>query len=109
MRDFFTGLTHRNGEVSTKKIFYGVAGAASTFIIVYEALKLPTPDGMDDWAFIWLFAIYLVTVGGFDVILEMMRLVISFKNGTVAPTVKVVEETNKKTTTTEAGQQPVQQ
>jgi hypothetical protein len=36
---------------------------------------------MEDWAFICLYATYLITVGGFEIILKMMAMIIEFKNG----------------------------
>lgn len=79
---FIRGITHRNGEPSSKKFWYNVAGLAATAIILYLAYTLPTERGMEDWVFVWLFAIYLVTVGGFEVILQMMRMMLEWKNGT---------------------------
>lgn len=78
---FVKGLTHRNGEPSSKKFWYNIAALVASIVIIWEGYKLPTVDGMDDWSFIWLFAIYLITVGGFEVILEMMRLAITWKTG----------------------------
>lgn len=78
---FVKDITHRNGEGSSKKLWYNLACLAATAVLLRLAWKLSTADGMEDWTFVWLFAIYLVTVGGFDVILEMMRLVIQWKTG----------------------------
>ena len=77
--EFIRGLTHRNGMASSKKTWFNGACLTATAIMAWLAYKLPTVDGMDDWAFIWLFAIYLVTVGGFDVLLEMMKLALQWK------------------------------
>lgn len=81
MKKFLTDITSRNGAVSSKKFWYNVAGATGTGVVVWLAYKLPTPDGMDDMTYVWLFGIYLLTVGGFDVILETMRLLVQFKSG----------------------------
>ena len=79
-------ISQRDGKLSSKRFWYNAAGLASTLIIVYLAWTLPTVNGMEDWVFVWVFAVYLITVGGFEVILEMMRLAIQWKN--CSPSVK---------------------
>lgn len=70
-------ITHRDGKGSSKKVWYNIAGLTSTIIVLWVCYK----DTMEDYSFICLFAIYLVTVGGFEVMLRMMAMVIAFKNG----------------------------
>lgn len=78
---FFKEFVSRNGEGSSKKLWYNGACAVASVIMVYLAWTLPTERGIDDSIFVWLFAVYLGTVGGFDVILEIMRLFIQLKTG----------------------------
>lgn len=74
---FFTDLFYRDGKGDQKKTFYNVAGVTATACLLWACYK----DNMEDYAFICLFSVYLVTVGGFEVMLKMMSMVIEFKNG----------------------------
>jgi predicted outer membrane lipoprotein len=98
---FIKDITSRNGEGSSKKLWYNGACLVSSIVVIRLAWTLPTEYGMEDWAFVWLLGVFLVCVGGFDVILEMMRLAIQWKSGTPAPSTVTVEESNKKITTKE--------
>lgn len=79
--NFIKDITHRDGKGSSKKFWYNIACLTATVVILWTAYKLPTAEGMDDWVFIWLFGIYLVTAGGFDVILEVLRLILQLRTG----------------------------
>lgn len=72
---FLKDITHRDGEGSSKKLWYNVACGAATVIMLWEAFQLPSAYGMDDWAFIWLFGVFLLSVGGFEVLLQVVRLI----------------------------------
>ena len=74
---FLKDITGRDGKFSSKKVWYNVAGFASTACLLWIAYK----DTFEDYAFICLYAVYLVTVGGFEVMLKMMAMIIEFKNG----------------------------
>ena len=78
---FIMDITHRDGSGSSKKLWYNLACMTATVVLLWCAWALPSDKGLEDWAFIWLFAIYLVTVGGFEVLLKMMTLVVAWKGG----------------------------
>jgi hypothetical protein len=80
---FIKDITSRNGEGSSKKLWYNGACLFSTIMMLYITYKQPTEYGFEDWAYVCLVLVYLGCVGGFDVILEMMRLLVQFKNGSV--------------------------
>ena len=73
----FYDITHRNGQGSSKKVWYNVAGLTSTIIILWICYK----DTMEDYAFICLFMTYLLTVGGFEVILKITQMIVDIKSG----------------------------
>lgn len=75
------GLIHRNGEVSSKKVFFCVACAVATVILLWVTYHQHLEYGMTDEWFVALFMVYLVTVGGFEVIPKMLAMLIEFKNG----------------------------
>lgn len=87
---FFKSIVYRDGASSSKKLWYHGACAVACVIMLYLAFTLPTDRGMEDWTFVWLFAIFMLTVGGFDVILQALKLIIEWKNG--KPAQEVVEE-----------------
>lgn len=74
---FLKDITHRDGKGSSKKIWYNGAALAATCVLLWVCYK----DNMEDWAFITLYAIYLCTVGGFEVVLKMLDMMIKLKNG----------------------------
>lgn len=78
---FIKDLTHRNGQGSSKKFWYNMACFTATVVMLWIASKLPTEFGMDDWIFVVLFGVYLITVGGFEVILEVAKLFIQWRTG----------------------------
>lgn len=77
---FLHDLTHRNGQGSSKKFWYNISALTSTIILLWICYK----DTMEDYAFIFLFMAYLLTVGGFEVILKMTQMVIDLKSGTTS-------------------------
>jgi hypothetical protein len=93
---YFKDIFYRDGQGSTERTWYNVAGLAATFVVIYLACYTHEAGGVDIWAYVWIFAIYLITVGGFKVLLEMMRLLVSWKTGIVPATT----ETTKTTTET---------
>lgn len=74
---FFKDITHRDNRGSSKKLWFNMACLTATFVLGWVCYK----DNMEDWAFICLYATYLITVGGFEIILKMMAMIIEFKNG----------------------------
>lgn len=78
---FLRDITYRDGSGSSKKVWYNMSCLSATIIILWTGYKLPTEQGMDDWTYIWLFAIYLCTVGGFEVVLQILKLIVQWKNG----------------------------
>ena len=91
---FFVDIMKRDGKYSSKKVFYNVAGITATIALLWVTYK----DTMEDYAFICLFSVYLVTVGGFEVMLKMMAMIIEFKNGrsTTTTTATYKETTDDK-------------
>ena len=87
---FFVDIMKRDGKYSSKKVFYNVAGVAATVVLLWLAYK----DTMEDYAFICLYSVYLVTVGGFEVMLKMMAMIIEFKNGRSTTTITETKEEN---------------
>ena len=94
--NYFKDIFYRDGSGSTERTWYNIAGLATTLVVLYLPFYIHEKDGVDVWAYVWIFAIYLVTVGGFKVLLEMMRLLVSWKTGVVPATT----ETTKTTTET---------
>jgi len=74
---FFREMFSRDGTISSKKFWYSAAALTATICLLWVTYK----DNMDDWIYVCLFCIYLVTVGGFEVMLKMMAMVIEFKTG----------------------------
>jgi hypothetical protein len=72
---FLHDLTHRDGQASTKKFFYAMACTVATICLVWITYR----DTMEDWAYITLFLVYLLTVGGFEVILKMAQMIVDIK------------------------------
>jgi hypothetical protein len=97
---YFKDIFYRDGQGSTERTWYNVAGLAATFVVVYLACYTHEAGGVDIWAYVWIFAIYLITVGGFKVLLEMMRLLVSWKTGVVPSVVTETVDTSKSKTTT---------
>lgn len=74
---FLKDITHRDDKGSSKKLWYNGAALTATIVLLWVAYK----DNMEDWAFITFYAVYLGTVGGFEVVLKIMDMLIQFKNG----------------------------
>lgn len=74
---FLRDITSRDGKASSKKLWFNIACFTSTVIVTWMAYL----HCMEDYAFIALFSVYLVTVGGFEVIPKMLGMMIEFKNG----------------------------
>ena len=74
---FFIDLMGRDNKWSSKKVFYCIAGLVATICLLWITYR----DTMEDWNYICLFSVYLVTVGGFEVMLKMMAMVLDFKSG----------------------------
>jgi hypothetical protein len=66
-------FSQRHGQFDSKKFFRNVACCVATVIIIKLAWTLNEVDGMDDMAFVWLFLAYLISVGGFDILLEAIK------------------------------------
>lgn len=86
---FLTDITYRDGKGSSKKLWFNLACLTATITLLWVCYK----DNMEDWAFIIFYAIYLITVGGFEIILRMMAMVIEFKNGKPASTSTITTTT----------------
>lgn len=86
---FINDIVHRDGKGSSKKLWYNIAGLTATIILLWVCYK----DTFEDYAFICLFSVYLVTVGGFEVMLKMMAMVIEFKTGKPSSTITTTKET----------------
>jgi hypothetical protein len=80
---FLHDITHRNGQGSSKKFWYNIAGLTATIVVLWVCYK----DTMEDYAFICLFLTYLLTVGGFEVILKMTQMIVDIKSGHSSTTV----------------------
>lgn len=74
---FIKDITHRDGIGSSKKLWFNISCFTATYVLVLVARK----DTMEDYAFICLFAVYLVTVGGFEVIPKILAMILEFKTG----------------------------
>jgi hypothetical protein len=85
---FWKETLGRDGKWNDKKIAYAIACLVASYILVFIAWK----DNMEDWAFICLYCAYLVTVGGFEIILKMMAMIIEFKNGKPSMTTTTIQE-----------------
>lgn len=103
MRQFLKEVNSRNGEFSSKKFWYNMACAVSTVIVLYLAWYLPEKaifvngqwiknNNVDDWTYLYIFLAYMCCVGGFEVILEGIRLI----KGVYPPpdTTKITTETS---------------
>ena len=90
---FFKAIVSRDGKISSKKLWYNFAGATATACLLWITYK----DDMEDWTYICFYSIYLVTVGGFEVMLKMMAMIIEFKNGRSTTTTTLTELKEEKT------------
>ena len=77
MKQFLKEITERNGESSSKKLWYNGACLTATIVLLWICYK----DTFEDWAFISIYSVYLVTVGGFEVIIDLVNKIIEFKTG----------------------------
>ena len=85
---FLLDVAGRDGKWSSRKIWYNICGITSTVCLLWLTYQIKPADEIS-WMYIALYSIYLVTVGGFDVMLKMMTMIIEFKNG--KPTTTSVE------------------
>lgn len=76
MRQLLKDLNSRDGQLSSKKLWYNLSCLTSTVVVLWACYR----DSIEDFYFICLIGIYLCTVGGFEVILEILRLVKGVKN-----------------------------
>lgn len=76
-------INYRDGKYNSKLVWYNLSCLTATSVVLWTCYR----DLMEDYAFIWLFSIYLITVGGFEVILKAMSMIIDFKNGKPTSTV----------------------
>lgn len=74
---FIKDLTHRGEVGSSKKFWYNISCLTAT-IVLFQVFIANT---MEDYYMVILYAVYLVTVGGFEVIPKMLAMFIEFKTG----------------------------
>jgi phage-related holin len=83
----FKEINSRDGKWSSKKIWFNVCCLTATIVLAWIAYK----DTMEDYAFIIFYCIYLVCLGGFEIIPKVLGMVLEFKTG------KKVEEVSNAT------------
>lgn len=75
--NFIKDITHREGKGSGRKFWFNIACCTATAVLLWVTAR----DTMEDEYLICLYSVYLVTVGGFEVIPKMLSMIIDLKNG----------------------------
>lgn len=74
---FFKDILGRDDKWSSKKLWYNVACLTATIVVLVMAYR----NTMEAYAYICLYSVYLVTVGGFEVIPKILAMILEFKSG----------------------------
>lgn len=74
---FFKDIMGRDNKWSSKKVWFNIACLTGTFVLLLVAYK----DTMEDYAFICLYAVYMASIGGSEIIPKMLAMILEFKTG----------------------------
>jgi hypothetical protein len=85
---FLLDIMGRADKFSSKKVWYNGACLTVTGCLLWVTYK----DSMDDMSYITLYSIYLMCLGGFEVIPKVLGMVLEFKNGRTTTTITATKE-----------------